>query len=350
VVNNQRFLILPWVRIKNLASKVLSLNLKRLSRDYQAIYGHPVVLAETFIDPRRFTGTSYRACGWIALGQTRGYGRDAGRYFFHGQPKTVLLRPLRRDAQKLLSAPFLAPELQGEGAMVNLNILNLRGKDGLIECLSQIKDPRKKRGIRHQQVTILTLAVLAILSGARSYLAIGQWVASQPQEVLGLVGCRKDPRTGRYIPPSEPTIRRMLQSVDAEEVDRLVGEWLARRCQGKVVAFDGKTLKGSKDGDKKALHLLSALMAEEGVVISQCEVEAKSNEITAVRPLLEPLDLRGKIVIADALHTQRELAEYLKVEKGADFVFTVKGNQENLLKDIEALGEEDFSPRVQANR
>lgn len=344
VVNNQRFLILPWVRIKNLASRVLALNLKRLSLDWEAIYGHPVVLAETFVDQSRFSGTCYRACGWIALGQTRGYGRNAGRYFFHGQPKTVWVRPLRRGVPKLLSDPFLAPELLGEGAMIDLNRVELKGEGGLIEVLRRIKDPRKRRGIRHQQVTILALAILAMLSGARSFLAIAEWAKSQTQDILRLLGCRKDPRTGRYLPPSEPTIRRTLQAVNAEEVDRVLGDWLAGQCKGKVIAFDGKTLRGTRDREGKALHLLSALVYEEGVVISQCEVEEKSNEITAARPLLEPLDLKGKIIVADALHTQGELARYLKEQKGADYVFFVKGNQENLLKDIQDLKEEDFSP------
>lgn len=94
VVNNSRFLILPDCRIKNLASKTLALNLKRLPADWLKAYGHPVWLAETFIDHTRFTGACYRAAGFIPLGQTRGFGRNAGRYYVHGQAKTILVRPL----------------------------------------------------------------------------------------------------------------------------------------------------------------------------------------------------------------------------------------------------------------
>ncbi len=106
VANNQRFLILPGARIKNLASKALALNVKRLSGDWEEIYGHPVVLAETFVDQSRFVGTCYLAAGWIALGQTRGFGRNGGRYFHHGNPKTVLVKPLRKGAPKILAAAF----------------------------------------------------------------------------------------------------------------------------------------------------------------------------------------------------------------------------------------------------
>lgn len=89
VVNNARFLILPGERVRNLASRVLALNLKRLSGDWELAHGHPVWLVETFVAPRRFAGTCYRAAGWLEVGTTRGYGRRAGRYEAHGEPKTV---------------------------------------------------------------------------------------------------------------------------------------------------------------------------------------------------------------------------------------------------------------------
>ena len=84
VANNSRFLVFPRIRIKKLASKTLALNLKRLYKDWEEHYGHPVVLAETFVDPSLFTGTCYKAAGWIELGSTRGFGRNAGRYYAHG--------------------------------------------------------------------------------------------------------------------------------------------------------------------------------------------------------------------------------------------------------------------------
>lgn len=77
LANNGRFLILPEARRPNLASRVLSLNLKRLSADWQAVHGHEVLLAETFVDPRRFTGACYRAANWLVLGQSRGFSPGA---------------------------------------------------------------------------------------------------------------------------------------------------------------------------------------------------------------------------------------------------------------------------------
>lgn len=109
----QRFLILPGVRVKNLASKVLALNVRRLSGDWQASFNHPLLLAETFVDERRFAGTCYLAAGWSKLGHSLGYGRAGGKYYFHGQPKAIWVRPLHPAARQWLAAPFDPPLLSG---------------------------------------------------------------------------------------------------------------------------------------------------------------------------------------------------------------------------------------------
>ncbi|MDY0323568.1 MAG: ISAs1 family transposase [Candidatus Carbobacillus sp.] len=345
VTNNSRFLILPGVRIPNLASKILAMNLKRLSADWKAVFGHPVVIAETFVGHTRFAGTCYLAAGWIPLGQTRGFGRNAGKYYHHGLSKTVYVYPLHRKARQLLSSPFLAPELIGGGKpMVDLNKVNLEQSGGLLEKLRPLKDPRKRRGIRHSATSTLAVAVCAVLSGARNFLAIGEWAQDLPQDLLRRLGCRFHPEKRIYIPPSEPTLRRHLQSVDADELDRIINEWLAQQADPGAVAVDGKTLKGARDSEGKQLHLMSAILHKEGVVVAQTSVDKKTNEITKFKTLLDPLDLSGKVVTADAMHTQVEHAKYLKEQKGADYFFTVKGNQGTLLESIENLDDEDFSP------
>jgi len=102
VANNTRFLILDWVRIKHLASKILALSLRRLSADWQQRYGHPIVLAETFVDLGRFAGTCYRAANWIYMGQTQGSAKRGNAYHYHGQPKAVYLYPLARRFRQVL--------------------------------------------------------------------------------------------------------------------------------------------------------------------------------------------------------------------------------------------------------
>ena len=111
LANNVRFLLLPGVREPNLASRILALNVKRLSRDWEFYHGHPLLLAETFVDSARFRGTCYRAAGWQLLGQTRGFAKRNRHYWHHGQAKLVLVRPLVADAVARLKRPSRRPTL-----------------------------------------------------------------------------------------------------------------------------------------------------------------------------------------------------------------------------------------------
>ncbi len=103
VANNIRFLILPWIRIPHLASKLLALNLRRLSGDWQKAYGHPLYLAETFVDLSRFPGTCYQASNWIQVGLTKGSAKKGNDYHYHGQPKAIYLYPLHRNFRRKLA-------------------------------------------------------------------------------------------------------------------------------------------------------------------------------------------------------------------------------------------------------
>ena len=116
VVNQSRFLILPWVHLYCLASQVLGANLRRLSRDWQQRYGHPVLLAETFVDAARRGGTCYLASNWLKVGQTRGWSRRRVGFVKHGESKHVFVRPLRRNALELLRDRDLPGELAAHRA------------------------------------------------------------------------------------------------------------------------------------------------------------------------------------------------------------------------------------------
>jgi hypothetical protein len=348
VANNVRFLILPGVHRPNLASQVLARNLRRLSADWQARYGHPVLLVETFVDGARFRGTCYRAAGWRALGTTRGFGRTRGGYVAHGRPKLVFVRPLHPDAPRLLAAPLpppLWPARKETRPMLDVHRLPLEGAGGLVDLLRTVTDPRRPRGVRHAIVTIVALAVCACLAGARSFEAIAQWAAGLSPEALWRLGGR------RKTPPSEPTFRRVLQRLDVATLDRAVGAWLVRQTvvAGQGVAVDGKTLRGARDGDQPAPHLLSAVLHQEGLVLAQAAVGDKTNEIPCLPPLLEAVPLAGAVVTADALHTQDKTAQYLVEDRKADYGFTVKDNQPTLKDDIQALRLDAFPPSVHGN-
>lgn len=347
VVNNVRFLMLRGVAQKNLASRILAANLRRLCADWQTVHGHAVLLAETFVDLSRFRGTCYRAANWRYLGATRGFSRRGPTYERNGRPKAVFVYPLHRRARaRLVAAREEAGARAGcrageeEGMMLQVDALPLVGEGGLFEILRRLTDTRHRRGIRHSMVSVLALAVVATLCGARSLAAIAQCAQELPEELRRRLGTRP------LRPPSEPTFRRVLKAIDVRALDRQVGQWMARHglAAGEAVAVDGKTARGSADGERAAVHLLAALTHERGVVIAQERVPDTTNEITTVVPLLEHLELRGAVVTADAMHTQKDLAAYLVEDQGADYLFTVKDNQPTLRQDIQHLGHGAFPP------
>jgi predicted transposase YbfD/YdcC len=207
--------------------------------------------------------------------------------------------------------------------------------------LAQITDPRQRRGRRHALVGVLGIAVCAVLAGARSLAAIGEWAADAPGQVLAALGVRRDPWTGAFRPPAEATVRRVLARVDPDALDLVIGAWLAHhqpapRRPPRAVAVDGKTLRGS--GHHAApVHLLAAMDHTTAAVLAQTDVDAATNEITRLRPLLERLDLAGQVVTADALHTQREHADWLVVHKHAAYLLIVKANQPTLHHQLTLL-------------
>ena len=218
--------------------------------------------------------------------------------------------------------------------VLDVEKLPLHGQGGLFDVLCDIPDPRKRRGVRHEVQSILATAICAVLAGARSFIAMAEWAAEQSRETLERLGSR------RGKPPSERTYRRILAAVGVEEIDRRTGAWVAEQVRlqaGVGVAIDGKTVRGSRDGDKSALHLLSAIVHGSGAVVAQAAVESKTNEITKVEPLLDGLNIEGAVVTADALLTQRAIARHLVEDKHADYVLTAKDNQPTLRKDIDDL-------------
>jgi hypothetical protein len=342
LANNARFLVLPDARVPNLASRVLALNLRRLSADWQRIHGHPLLLAETFVDTARFTGACYRAANWQALGSTRGFARHNGHYSAHGEPKQVLVYPLHRRARELLCAPELPPPWRTPMQRVSLTTAQMEDLHARLRALPAC---RHARGQRHPQATVLTIAIAAALAGSRSYTALAEWAARLTQSQLKRLRARYNRRTGHFEPPSEPTIRRVLQSVDVGRLDASLGDWLLGvAAEDEAVAVDGKALRGAVRADGTQVHLLSALLQGQGVTVAQREIPAKTNEIPEIKPLLAPLDLSGRVVTADALHTQRETARFLVEDKHAHYLFTVKENQPTLYADLKALGESHFPP------
>jgi predicted transposase YbfD/YdcC len=265
--------------------------------------------------------------------------------------------------------------------------VEVAGCSRLVELLSLIPDPRKRRGVRHSIASILAIATAAVMANCKSVLAIGEWAAEAPQELLAALGARKSRRTGRYTAPHLATFRRALRRTDAGAVDAVIGSFLAELAgfaslarpdapspeaapgpasgggshrheahheqhnqdeqdeqdeQGPPLAgalsVDGKAERGARQADGRAVHLLSALIHGTKFVVAQRDVAHKTNEIPEVKVLLGPLGLAGWAVTLDAMHCQKETARFLAGDKGAAYVFTAaKDNQPGLVAKLDAL-------------
>ena len=204
-------------------------------------------------------------------------------------------------------------------------------------ALAALPDPRARRGVRHRLTVVVTAAVCAVVSGYRSYAAIAEWVADVPASTALALGIDPDRR------PSEAMIRRLLQALDADRLTAAIGGWLAARAKvetpaaRRVIAIDGKTLRGSRTTDAAARHVLAACDQASGLVLASTDVDGKTNEITRFQPLLDQIgDLRDTVITVDALHCQRDHVAYL-AERGADWILTVKANQPTLHAQLTGL-------------
>lgn len=340
IVNNNRFVILPsHHKTPNLASTILAQNTSRLREDWYVRFHCSPVLAETFVDPSRFKGTSYIAAGWQHIGLSKGFRRVVGGFEKNGEPKMILLKPLQGNAFETLRNPIHIDALGRETNLFDAFSLPIEGKDGLIDVIKKIPDPRSRLGRQHSFVSIMGITACAMLSGARSFKAIGEWSENLSASQLAKFRCRKK------TPPSLTTIKETIYRVNAENFDSEINTWLARQAlknsSAKAIAVDGKALRGSYDKrtGNGQVHLLSALLHDEKIIIAQRSVGEKTNEIPEVIPLLENLAIEGVFVTLDAMHCQKKTFEYIANEKKAFYLVTVKENQKALRNRIDAIFE-----------
>jgi predicted transposase YbfD/YdcC len=204
----------------------------------------------------------------------------------------------------------------------------------LLDLLSQVPDPRKKRGRRHPLAGLLAVGIAAVTAGSRSFAAIGQWAADAGPQVLAGLGAARGAA-------EESTFRRAFALVSPDILDQVLGAWLhtrAAQVSGRlVIAVDGKAVRGAKDKNGRVPHLVAALAHGVGAVLGQVAVTAKSNEIPAVRELLKAFtDLAGAVITIDALHTQHDTAQAV-LARQADYLMTVKGNMPTLQRQLKKL-------------
>ncbi len=212
----------------------------------------------------------------------------------------------------------------------------------LTEMFATIPDPRDPRGVRHPLSTVLTLAQAGVIAGAETLVGIAEWANDADRDQLARLGI--DPGV---VLPSESTIRRTLACLDGDGLDAKIAAWMAVRtgeiAGRRVIAVDGKSLRGGARPQGEMPHLLAALCQDTGVVAGQRAVRAKRNEIPALPELLETFDLDGAVVTADAMHCQRDTAEWITA-RGGGYVLTVKSNQPTLRRHLKQLPWKNVPP------
>lgn len=264
LANNSRFLILPEFRVPNLASRVLALCERALAREWPVVFGHPLLLLETFVDPARFAGTLYAAANWTLAGATQGFARTAQGYREHAQPKRLFVKALHPHSLPTvcawLSAPVLADRFHPTAPLHSRSLrmtITAVQMSSLLDIFNDIPDPRRKQGKVHALRTILALATGAILCGCQGYKAISDWVDALSPQARERFGCRK--RNG-FAVPSLSAIRSVLIRVAPDTLVSACQQWNQLYADADAsLALDGKTLCNAFNDDGEQAHVLSVV-------------------------------------------------------------------------------------------
>lgn len=348
VVNNSRFLVLPHRTVPNLGSKALRLVLERLSEDWQARYGHPVGVVETFVDPEQFCGTVYTANGWKELGQTDGWGRHRRDYYVkHDKPKRLFVRELCRNACRSLQAEHLkAPWARVEAQVPARCPLRVKEIESIAQQFKQVPEYRD-RYESYPLWSLLSIVLLAVLCEApRGQKDLEKFARGFSQAQRRALGIRRNPQ-GKYPAPHQSTFCRFFQHVEGRKVEEAILS-IQEQVRGKPPKEDLVVLDGKEPKHGGGQAVLSAVTVPSQFYLGSAIVEKdKTNEIPVARELFARLDLEGRLVSLDALHTQDETARALVLEHGADYLLTVKDNRASVHRNIQkciAAPDADFPP------
>jgi hypothetical protein len=212
----------------------------------------------------------------------------------------------------------------------------------LVEALAAVPDPRSRKGRRHPLTAILSLSVVAILAGCKGLEAIAQFGRDHGTALAHALGFT------RGKTPNKSCLSKLFRRLDVDALEAALGRWVLGRVEHHgwdAIALDGKTARGSRDGDAPGAHLLSAYVPAAAAVLKQLRVDAKTNEHKAALKLLGVLPLANKVVTGDAMFTHRDTAAAIR-RGGGDYLLIVKDNQPELKAQIESVlhDDRDFSP------
>ena len=212
----------------------------------------------------------------------------------------------------------------------------------LVEELARVPDPRARKGRRHPLTAILSLTVVATLAGCKGLEAIAQFGRDHGRALAHALGFT------RAKTPNKSCLSKLFRRLDVAALEEALARWVLGRVEHHgwgAIAIDGKTARGSADGEAPGAHLLTAYVPAAAAVLRQVRVDGKTNEHKAALRLLGVLPLSGKVVTGDAMFTHRDFAQGVR-DRGGDYLLVVKDNQPELKAQIQAAlyGDADFSP------
>ncbi len=198
------------------------------------------------------------------------------------------------------------------------------------QILDAVPDPRGKHGLRYELSFLLTCLLAALLCNCNSTEAVAQWCREHVQQLRQVFGPRP------FLTPSGSLYRKLLPRLDAQAVEQVLAGWIEatlHAADDEPIALDGKTLRGAKQGEQAAPHLLSFCTHDSQETLFQVRVSEKTNEIPVAKRVLPTLPIAGRVVTADALHTHADFMQLIHTQRGKS-LFTVKGNQPTLSADL----------------
>ncbi|MCK5851322.1 MAG: ISAs1 family transposase [Kiritimatiellae bacterium] len=331
IAQNTRFVLLhERGTFPNLASRILSIILRRLSEDWMREFGNPIVAVETFVDPERFSGSCYAASGWTRLGETSGFKRSRKDFYEkHNRPKELWGKSIDRRGFRSLKSKRLPTRLRVYETEWRTCPFTDKAIGSLFDMFQGVRDLRTRKGRRYRTQTMLAIFTLAAVCGYEGSRAIASFAKKLTPKQRRRLRCWRNPQTREHTAPSETCIRNFAYKADVEQIENILAMWMNGLDPNELncIAVDGKTLKGTakrnENGEKKgALHLVSAVAHHNARMLAQESVKSKSNEIPAVQRILHRFPhLNGITITGDALNAQQETARIIVQEKGGPITY-----------------------------
>ncbi len=369
ISNNIRYVILGGRgQFPRLGSHVLGRITRRLSDDWQRVYGHPILMVETFVDPKSFDGTIYAAANWKDLGETRGYVRHHGSYI-RARPKVTSaagkeseeaaaepakpakkrywVRRLRRDAWRRLRAPGELPDALQKNRGGACTITDLKS---LYALFHEVEDARRAQGRKHHPATVLSTIIAAKLADHHGPIAAAKFAKMMTQDQLRAVGAWQRPGTGRYEPPAKSTIHRLMPTIDPGQTEEVVQAYRQdRQAAIRELSVDAKRIPGASCN--RGGHDVAVILAghETGEPVALHSDRDGGGEIAATRTLLSQVEINGTVITLDALPATCETAEALR-SAGADYVLIVRGNAPDMVRALAAIDWETDAPSCKGSK